>query len=358
MPTTFLCLAKKKACPQDSHKNQLVSLETKRHNACFGATNTRPYLVDMKFDSAICPPYQQTLVQPVTLTDIGLHSGATVTMRLLPAPANSGITFIRTDLKDGENTISARWDHVVDTRLCTVIGNSFGARVSTVEHVTSALAGLGIDNCTIEIDGPEVPAMDGSAAPIVAAIEHMGIMPQSAPRRVLEILRPVEITEAGKSARFMPAATSDYKVTLDYTRTNALIGNQSAELRLTPTAYKREIAAARSFTLFAELDAVWSNGLGKGGSLDNNVLVWDTVVANLGGLRFDTEFARHKLLDAIGDLSLCGGAILGRFEGVATGHALNNKLLHAVFADTANYRWVDCGAPASTAQPELLRQTA
>lgn len=313
----------------------------------------------MKFDSALCPPYQQTLSQPVTLQDIGLHSGAPVTMHLLPAAPSAGITFIRTDLKDGENVIPATWDNVVDTRLCTVIGNSFGARVSTVEHVLSALAGLGIDNCTIEINGPEVPALDGSAAPFVAAIEHMGIIPQSAPRRVLQIMRPVTITEGNKSATLSPSAYSDWKLTLDYTAQSARIGDQSASLRLTPAAFKREIMSARTFTLFEELDMMWKNGLGIGGSLDNAVLVWGNEVANLGGLRYDTEFARHKLLDAIGDLSLCGGAILGSYDALATGHALNNKLLHAVFADSANYRWVDAnGAASPVSQPELQRQSA
>ena len=309
----------------------------------------------MRFDTALTPPYQQTLAKPVTLQDVGLHSGQHTTLRLLPAAPHAGLTFIRTDLPMGQNIIIGSWDNVVDTRLCTVVGNSHGARVGTVEHLLAALAGLGIDNCTIEIDGAEVPALDGSAAPFMTAILTAGVVSQAAPRRALEILRPVTIEENGRSASLAPGCHSDWSMTVDYTATNARIGRQTATLRLTPDAFRDEISTARTFTLYEELDAMWKSGLGLGGSLDNAVVVWGDEVVNLGGLRFDTEFARHKLLDAIGDLSLAGGPILGAYTSVAGGHALNSRLLHAVFADSANYRWTD-ELPAGLSQP--LRKTA
>ena len=309
----------------------------------------------MRFDTALTPPYQQTLAQPVTLQDVGLHSGKHTTLRLLPAAPHAGLTFIRTDLPVGQNIIIGSWDNVVDTRLCTVVGNVHGARVGTVEHLLAALAGLGVDNCTIEIDGAEVPALDGSAAPFMAAILTAGLVSQAAPRRALEILRPVTIEENGRSASLAPAAHSDWSMTVDYTATNARIGRQTATLRLTPDAFRDEISEARTFTLYEELDAMWQSGLGLGGSLDNAVVVWGDEIVNLGGLRFDTEFARHKLLDAIGDLSLAGGPILGAYTSVAGGHALNSKLLQAVFADSANYRWAD-ELSAELTQP--LRKSA
>lgn len=308
------------------------------------------YLVDMKFDSTTAQQiFQQTITAAVTLQDIGLHSGRPVVMRLLPAEANTGVTFIRTDRPAGENVIPARWDHVIDTRLCTVIGNEFGARVGTVEHVMSALTGLGIDNCIVEIDAEEVPAVDGSAAPFIAAIDKVGVIAQAAPRRALEILRPVSITpdasNPARTASLSPLTAQQgapfYAVTVDYSATNARIGKQTASLSLTNAAYRAEISGARTFTLFEELDMMWKNGLGLGGSLDNAVIVWGDEVVNMGGLRYDTEFARHKLLDAIGDLALAGGVILGAYSAYMTGHALNNQLLRAVFADPANYRWVD-----------------
>ena len=324
----------------------------------------------MKFDSTpinSLAMFQQTLAQPVMLQDIGLHSGRPVTMRLLPAPAQAGYTFIRTDLPEGTNTIRGSWDNVIDTRLCTVVGNAHGARVGTVEHVLSALVGLGIDNCTIEIDAEEVPAMDGSAAKFIAAIDRVGLQAQAAPRRALEILRPVTITpdvsNPARTASLTPLSKAQgapfYAATVDYTATNARIGKQTATLSLTPAAYRAEIADARTFTLFEELDAMWNNGLGRGGNLDNAVVVWGDEIVNLGGLRHDTEFARHKLLDAIGDLALAGGVILGAYSAYMTGHALNNQLLRAVFSDAANYRWVELGAEqaampqTSARQPEL-----
>lgn len=300
----------------------------------------------MPFDTPFAQTslFQRTLARPVALSDIGLHSGCTVNMRLLPSEANSGITFVRTDFPAGQGIIPARWDHVGDTRLCTVISNEFGARVSTVEHIMSALTGLGIDNCVIEIDNEETPAMDGSSIKFVEAIDRAGVMVQKAHRKVLEILRPVEIVDGPRTAKFMPAAHASYDVTVDYTALNMTIGKQSASLVLNERDYRTEVAAARSFNLFEEIEKVWSIGLGKGGSLDNNLIVWGDQIVNYGGLRFDTEFARHKLLDAVGDLALAGGPIMGAYSAYMTGHALNNQLLRAVFADSRNYRWVDAGS--------------
>lgn len=284
------------------------------------------------------PVYQRTLAAPVTFSDIGIHSGARVTMRLLPAAPNSGINFVRTDLTEN-NVIPARYDLVTDTVLCTVLTNAAGAKVATVEHILSALAGLGIDNLTIELDAAEVPVADGSAEPFIDALRATGVVAQAAPRRALQILRTVEVVNGNKIARITPSTASEYCVTIIYS--NAVIGTQTYDYELSPVSYVAEIAAARTFALRTDVDALHAAGLGLGGSHTNAVVVNDTGIENEEGLRFENEFARHKVLDAIGDMALAGGVVLGRLEGTRSGHALNNQLLRAVFADAANYRWVD-----------------
>ncbi len=284
------------------------------------------------------PLYQRTVAAPIVITGKGIHSGNAVTMRLLPAAANAGIVFVRSDLA-GDNTIPATAANVTSTMLCTTLSNAAGAKAVTVEHVMSALAGMGIDNVTIELDAAEVPVLDGSAAPYIDLIIATGITEYAAPRRALQILRPVEVVDGDKTARLLPSDAPEFFVTIVYD--NPAIGTQSYGLELSPATYAAEIAESRTFALKSDVDAMHAAGLALGGGLDNAVVFDGAAVMNAEGLRGAKEPVRHKVLDAVGDLALAGGIVMGRFEGHKTGHGMNNVLLRAVLADTANYRWVD-----------------
>lgn len=281
--------------------------------------------------------FQQTLKKAVTIAGVGLHSGVIVTLTISPADANSGITFIRTDRHGAAAVIPARWDTVVDTRLCTVIGNEHGTTVGTIEHLMSALAGCGIDNATVSLDGIEVPIMDGSAAPFVAAIEHAGIAVQKAPRRIIRILKPVAIGDGIKSASFTPDDATTYSFEIDFD--SAAISRQSRAVEMDADSFKDEISRARTFGFLHEVEGLRKMGLARGGSLDNAVVISGDTVMNAEGLRFSDEFVRHKILDAVGDLYLAGAPIIGHFHGVRSGHALNNQLLRALFADRSAWRY-------------------
>jgi UDP-3-O-[3-hydroxymyristoyl] N-acetylglucosamine deacetylase len=279
---------------------------------------------------------QRTLRGTVECSGVGVHSGETVNLRILPAPENSGIAFVRTDLKNGARHISARWDHVVDTRLCTVIGNKAGSRVATIEHLMAALHACGIDNAVVEIDGAEVPVMDGSSDPFIFLIEMAGTVGQRVPRRVIEILNPIEVEQDGKRAKLSPALDQRFSFEIDFDQ--APIRRQRYDFTLSPESFKSEIGRARTFGFFEEVDALRKQGLARGGSLDNAIVIKDDRIMNADGLRYADEFVRHKLLDAVGDLSLAGAVIHGHFEGYCSGHALNNQLLHALFADQTVWR--------------------
>lgn len=274
---------------------------------------------------------QKTLRGQAQCTGIGVHSGEKASLRLLPAPADTGIVFIRTDLKNGARAIPARWDHVVETQLCTMIGNASGGRVATIEHLMAALSAAGVDNAFIEVDGPEVPVMDGSADSFVFLIEMAGVQDQDAPRREIVILKPVEIEMNGKRAALLPAETARFSVEISFDK--KLIQNQSYDFTLSKQGFKSEICRARTFGFFEDVEIMTKLGKMRGGSLDNAVVIKDEKVMNEEGLRFADEFVRHKLLDAIGDLSLAGAPIRGHFKGYCPGHAMNNKLLRALFAD-------------------------
>ena len=282
--------------------------------------------------------FQKTLAKTVECSGIGVHSGERVNLRLTPAAENTGILFIRTDLVNGARAIPARWDHVVDTRMCTVIGNDHGGKVATIEHLMAALTACGIDNAIIEIDGAEVPVMDGSAASFVFLLEVAGTIEQDTLRREIEILAPVEVTHEGKRASLSPDEEARYSVTIDFDR--APILTQSCDVILSPTTFKNEISRARTFGFFEEVDQMQKLGLARGGSLDNAIVIKGNEVLNKDGLRYDNEFARHKVLDAIGDLALAGMPIRGHFQGRCCGHALNNRLLHALFAQPESWRIV------------------
>lgn len=273
---------------------------------------------------------QQTLKASVTFAGVGLHSGAMVRMVVRPAPADHGIWFRRTDLPSGDTMIPARWNVVTRARLCTVIENADGASVSTIEHVMAALAGCGIHNALVEIDGPEVPILDGSSEQFVMAFLAQGLREQSAPVRAIRIIAPVEVRDGDAVARLEPSDLFEIDFQIDFE--DAAIGRQEKTLNMANGAFVRELCDSRTFCRQQDVDAMRANGLALGGTLENAVVVEGARVLSPGGLRHEDEPVRHKMLDAIGDLALAGGPILGRYVGVRAGHALTNRLLHALFA--------------------------
>lgn len=285
--------------------------------------------------------WQQTLNSTIDCMGIGLHSGRRVHLTLCPASVDTGIVFIRTDLPEGQGIIPARWDLVADTRLCTLMRNEHGATIGTVEHLMAALRGCGIDNAYVEVSAAEVPIMDGSSAPFIFLIECAGTRVQEKPRRVIRVLKEVSAVDGDKKVTLSPAPTSSFRAEIIYDNT-ALIRRQEGSLRLTdPASFKVEVSAARTFGFAHEVEQMRKAGLGLGGSLDNAVVIDGDHVLNEGGLRFQDEFIRHKILDAVGDLYLAGGQILGHYHGIRGGHGMNNAVLRALFADPANYRIED-----------------
>jgi UDP-3-O-[3-hydroxymyristoyl] N-acetylglucosamine deacetylase len=270
---------------------------------------------------------QRTLKNAIHCSGVGLHSGLRVAMTLQPAAPDSGIVFRRVDLP-GTPEIPALWTHAIETPLCTtiVLGD---ARIATIEHLLSAFAGLGIDNCLIDIDGSEVPAMDGSAAPFVFLIECAGVVEQPAPRRAFRILDTVGESEPHRSCLLTPAGSFELRFEIEFD--SPVIGRQVYDAEIDEAVYKRDIARARTFGFFHEVEALRQHGLARGGSLENAVVIEGDEILNEGGLRFIDEFVRHKALDCIGDLYLAGAPIIGRFEGVKAGHALTLRLLRSLF---------------------------
>ena len=305
---------------------------------------------------------QRTLKTSIDCSGIGLHSGVKVSMTLHPADANTGISFKRTDIAGGGAVIPAHWDYVVDTRLSTTLGNEDGVTIGTVEHLMAALAGCGIDNALIELNGPEVPIMDGSAQPFVFLVECAGVVEQDAPRRVIRILKTVSVDCEYGEARLSPGSCLSLDVEIDFE--GSAIAKQSLSIGVVNGSFGKELARARTFGFLHQIEKLWAAGLAKGGSLDNAVVVSGDKILNEGGLRYDDEFVRHKILDAVGDLYLAGGAIIGRFEGVCSGHATNNALLRALFADNEAWKYdVFQGDEALSAIdggifPELAAETA
>jgi UDP-3-O-[3-hydroxymyristoyl] N-acetylglucosamine deacetylase len=281
--------------------------------------------------SAFPSSYQTTLKRRIDCRGVGLHTGRRIALTLGPAAIDTGIRFRRTDPAGKGATICARWDSVVDTNLCTVIGDGAGVTVGTVEHLMAAFAGLGIDNALVELDGPEVPIMDGSADAFSFLIACAGVAEQSAPRKRIRVLKRVTVGDERASASLTPwpVATLDFALDFD----NPAIGHQEKSLPLTGAFFQRELARARTFGLYDEIEHLRKTGLIRGGSLDNAVVVGTDRVLNREGLRYADEFVRHKMLDALGDLYLAGALIEGRFSGVRSGHKLNSQLLCALFAD-------------------------
>jgi UDP-3-O-[3-hydroxymyristoyl] N-acetylglucosamine deacetylase len=284
---------------------------------------------------------QRTLAASISCVGVGLHSGRKTRLALHPLPAGCGIVFRRTDLDAavGPTDIPARHDHVIDTRLCTVIGHPARpeCRVSTIEHLMAALAGCGVHNLLVEVDGPEVPILDGSSASFVFLIDCAGLVEQHAAVAQIEVLRTVRVENGAAFAELRPSAFGfDMALSIDFAA--RAIGQQALSLRLSPESFREELARCRTFTMVQEVEALRAVGLALGGSLDNAIVVDGDRILNPTGLRAPDEFVRHKLLDAVGDLSLAGAPLCGRFVAHRTGHALNNRLLLALFADDANWR--------------------
>jgi len=271
-------------------------------------------------------------------------------MTLHPAAPDSGIVFRRSD---AGAEIRAYWRNSVESALSTVLSNREGVHVATVEHLLAALAGNRIDNAVVELDGPEVPIMDGSAAPFTRLIRDVGIEMQDMPRRAIKIMKPVEVAGSGSSAALLPDSGFSMSFEIDFD--NPLIRHQDISLNIDPDVFNDELAPARTFGLLDDWPRLKAAGLAQGGSLDNAVVISGNRVLNADGLRFADEFVRHKLVDAIGDLFLAGGAIIGHFRGLRSGHALTRRLLAAVFADpeawclTTMFETTGLGAPVWTA---------
>ena len=301
---------------------------------------------------------QKTLKGDVECSGVALHSGKSVRMRLRPAAPESGIRFRRTDVDANVCDIPARFDNVVETRLCTTVANKHGVKVATIEHLMAALAGCEIDNAIIELDADEVPVMDGSSAPFVRLIEGIGIKEQSLPRRAIRVVRPISVRDG---AKFLKVEPSDVPlVNLEIEFDCASIGRQSLTLPMTKDAFVDGVADARTFGFLHEVEALRAAGLARGGSLDNAVVLSDAGILNEEGLRHQDEFVRHKILDCIGDLYLAGAPIIGAVSGSCSGHALNNALLLALFEDETAWVWESVEADdfddAATweAEPELM----
>lgn len=275
--------------------------------------------------------HQRTLTRDVTLNGVGLHSGAPVTLTLKPAGVDAGIVFVRDDVTDKNNRIPAKWDRVVDTRLCTVLANDAGVSVGTIEHLMAALRGAEITNVEIHLNGPEVPIMDGSSAVFIEAIDGAGTVQQDAPVYVIKVLEPITVQDGDKQVRLTPAARASYAGSIDFA--HEAIGKQDYAVEMLNGNFRHEIAQARTFGMFEEVETLRSMGLARGGSLENAIVVNRDGVMNPEGLRFEDEFIRHKLLDAIGDLYLAGMPVLGAYHGVRMSHAMNNALLRALFAN-------------------------
>ena len=290
---------------------------------------------------------QRTLKNVIRATGVGLHSGEKVYMTLRPAPVDTGIVFRRIDL-DPVVEIPASAALVTETTLCTGL-TCEGAKVQTVEHLMSAMAGLGVDNAYVELSSAELPIMDGSAGPFVFLIQSAGVAEQDAPKRFIRITRPVEVTEGDKVARFEPYDGFKLGFTVKFDHPMIPASQSRAEVDFSTGAYIKEVARARTFGFMRDLEYMRERNLGLGGSMDNAIVLDEFRVLNEDGLRYADEFVRHKILDAVGDLYLAGHAIIGAFEGFKSGHALNNTLVRALLADAEAWeevRYTDPVAPA------------
>ena len=282
---------------------------------------------------------QHTLRETVRVEGVALHSGVAVSLAIKPAAIDQGIVFKRIDVKNHYAVIPAKWNLVSDTRLCTTITNKQGISVSTIEHLMAAFSGCGIDNVTIEVNGPEVPIMDGSSEPFVSIFQSCGVVEQNAARQVLKILKPIEILgDSGECIVLSPAEEFSIDFEIDFNSMKKK--EKSLDISLVNGTFNHVISGARTFGFLEDVDKMRAAGLGLGGSLDNVVVVDGSNILNAGGLRYNDEFVRHKILDCVGDVYLAGGPIMGRIKAFKTGHYFNNKLLRQLFSDEEAWEWI------------------
>lgn len=280
--------------------------------------------------------FQHTVAGPVIFAGVGLHTGSHVRVAVRPAPVDAGIVFVRTDVQDRDNRVPVKPDAVCQTQLGTVINNATDVRVSTIEHLMAALAALAIDNCVVELDGPEVPIMDGSSEPFVQILDRAGRRKQEAARRYIEILAPVVVEEGDKLASLSPS--DRFEVAFEIAFGSKAIGRQRVDLTVDEESFRAELSDCRTFGFVRDVEALRAIGLARGGSMENAVVIDGDRVLNPEGLRRPDEFVRHKALDAVGDLYVLGAPIIGRFEGVLAGHGLNNAVVRALMANPAAWR--------------------
>jgi len=293
---------------------------------------------------------QTTLRDRATVTGIGVHSGSPVTLTLHPAEPDTGIVFLRCGIDGREDReCKANYRSVTATEFATVLGDQSGPAVSTTEHVLAALRGLGIDNAIVEVDGAEVPIMDGSAAPFVAAIDQVGIAPQTAARRYIQVLKPVRVGKNGCYGELRPHLRG-LRIEAEIEFDHPLIGRQSCAVDVAPNVFRRELARARTFGFMRDVAKLWSAGYALGASFENTVVVAEDRVLNPEGMRFADEFVRHKAVDAIGDLALAGAPLLGAYRSVRGGHKLNHAVLTALMADPKAWTYVELPQPARRAR--------
>ncbi len=304
--------------------------------------------------TAVTKIKQRTLKNSIRATGVGLHTGDKIYLTLRPAPVNTGIVFRRVDL-DPPVDLPARAENVGDTTLSTTLVRG-GVRVSTVEHLLSAMAGLGIDNAFVELTAPEVPIMDGSAGPFVFLLQSAGIEEQDAPKQFIRILKPVEVRDGDKTARFAPF--NGFKVSFSIEFNHPAFENRelTAEIDFSSTSFVKEVSRARTFGFMNEIEHLRSQGLAQGGSMENAIVIDAGGVLNTDGLRYDDEFVKHKVLDAIGDLYLLGNSLIGEFRAHKSGHGLNNQLLRELLSRRDAWEMVtfeddDVSAPISYVKP-------
>ena len=281
---------------------------------------------------------QKTTVAPAIIAGVGVHTGDRVRLAVRPAPAGTGIVFVRTDIKDRDNRIPVSGEAVVDARLNTMIENAAGVRLSTIEHLMAAFSALGVSNAVVEVDGPELPILDGSALQFVQLLDRAGFRRQEAPVRYIEILEPIRVEDGDKTAALLPC--DRFEMRFEIVFATPVIGNQVVDFVVDEETFRTEIMAARNFGFAHEVEALRRAGLARGGSLENAVVIDGDQILNPGGLRMEREFVKHKALDAIGDLYVLGAPLLGRYEGVKAGHAINNLLVRELLANPQAWREV------------------
>jgi UDP-3-O-[3-hydroxymyristoyl] N-acetylglucosamine deacetylase len=287
---------------------------------------------------------QTTLRDQVTVTGIGVHSGSRVALTLHPAEADTGIVFLRSGGGQPDRELKANYRSVTATEFATVLGDHSGPAISTTEHVLAALRALGIDNAVVEVDGAEVPIMDGSAAPFVAAIDQVGIAIQSAARRYIQVLKPVRVAKNGCYGELRPHSRG-LRIEAEIEFDHPLIGRQTLGVDVTPNGFRNDLARARTFGFMRDVAKLWSAGYALGASFENTVVVAEDRILNPEGMRFADEFVRHKAVDAIGDLALAGAPLIGAYRSVRGGHKLNHAVLTALMADSTAWTYVEMPLP-------------